>query len=88
MVRLGATRVHLNSGTYPNPGPQAPPAHQRPSPAARAARGQVRDQTLTKGNLGLAANQRTRTPVRVLRGVNSAGAFGYIYEGARYFHLI
>lgn len=46
----------------------------------------MKDQTLTKGNLGLKRNCDTRTPVRVLRGVREArGARGdsvaYVYEG-------
>lgn len=48
-------------------------------------RSQIRDQTLTKGNLGLQRNFETGTPVRVIRGVREGAReekVAYVYEGA------
>ncbi|WP_218845735.1 YDG/SRA domain-containing protein [Aeromicrobium tamlense] len=42
---------------------------------------QVRDQTLTKGNLALALSEEQGLPVRVIRKQRRGGVDGYVYSG-------
>ena len=44
---------------------------------------QVKDQTLTRGNLALKKNHDTSTPVRVVRGIidPATAARSYVYDG-------